>query len=72
MHPDNCHNNADAMSRIPCKHGGKIPAEEAVVLNAVTTMNFALLISYSLQDFRNAQLEDISISLLLIFKESKR
>ena len=58
------------MSRIPCKQCGIVPAEEAVVVNAVGTMDLASLSSYSPQDLRTAQLEDLSAALFLTSKES--
>jgi len=68
--PGKRHNNADAMSRMPCKQCGIAPAEEALVVNAVATMDLASLSSYSPQDLRTAQLEDSGTALFLTSKES--
>ena len=58
------------MSRIPCKQCGIVPAEKAVVVNAVRTTDLASLSSYSPKDLRTAQLEGLSAALFLTSKES--
>ena len=66
------HKNADAMSRIPCKQCGIIPATETLALAAVTGPSVASLGEYSPADLRTAQLGDPSICLVLTSKEANK
>ena len=70
--PGTCHKNADAMSRIPCKQCGIIPATETLALAAVTGPSVASLGEYSPADLRTAQLDDPSIRLVLTSKEANK
>ena len=70
--PGACHQNADAMSRIPCKQCGIVPADEVIALAAVTTPNLALLCEYSPEELRASQLNDPCICLVLTYKEANQ
>jgi len=66
------HKNADAMSRIPCKQCGIIPADETIALATVSTPTVALLGEFSPEELRTAQLSDPDISLVLTSKEANQ
>ena len=67
--PGNRHNNADALSRVPCRQCGMIPVDELTTLATVTTTDLASTMAYSPEELRAAQLEDPSIGLVLTSKE---
>ena len=66
------HKNADAMSRIPCKQCGIVPADEAVALATVTASNLSSLSEHSSEELRAAQLGDPCIRLVLTSKEANQ
>ena len=49
-HPGNHHNNADALSMLPCKQCGIIPADELTTVVAVTTSDLTSTITYPLEE----------------------
>ena len=67
--PGRLHNNADAMSRIPCKQCGIIPADEIKAVASVSPDNL-LLCKYSSDELRAAQLDDPYIGPVLRSKET--
>ena len=70
--PGKSHNNADAMSRIPCKQCGIIPADEALALAAVVPTDLASLSAHSPEELRTAQIDDPLISSVLASKETNQ
>ena len=68
--PGKQHNNADSMSRIPCKQCGMVPKDEIAAVNAVSTSDQASLSGYSTEDLQTAQSDDSGIALILSSKMS--
>ena len=68
--PSDQHNNADAMSCIPCKQSGIDPSDGVITLAAVTIPNLKSLCEYSSEEVHASQLSDPCIRLVLIFKEA--
>jgi len=70
--PGHRHNNADALSRLPCRQCGMVPAEEFTALSAVTTSDLASAMAYPPEELRAAQLDDPSIGFVLTSKEANQ
>ena len=67
--PGNHHNNADALSRLPCRQCGMISVDEGTTLATVTTTDLASTMAYSPEELQATQLENLSIGLVLTSKE---
>ena len=64
------HNNADALSRIPCRQCGMVPADEIAVIADITVSDLASTMAYTTEELHAAQMEDPCSGLVLTAKEA--